>query len=209
MITSYKDKKLVEYIKPGGRYLIRFGHGLGDTIMFMPAFYRLQQLYPESQIDIYLECGQEEIFVSGMVANGFKKDKAEGLFQSLVDFSSYSFNKCLTGDTKVISDNKHPISIEEIRQRLKAGENVKLKSYNGEELISNECQEVIDCGIQRVFKFHLSDGSEIIATPDHKFICEEDGQYHTLRDIIDMDLTIKKTEGYHRWQTISQQQTKE
>jgi len=64
MITEYKQKKLAEHIKPGGKYLIRFGHGLGDTIMFMPAFYRLQKLHPEAQIDIYLECGQEEIFDS-------------------------------------------------------------------------------------------------------------------------------------------------
>jgi len=64
VITDYKDRKLIEYLKPGGKYLIRFGHGLGDTLMFMPAFYKLQKLYPKSQIDIYLECGQEEIFDS-------------------------------------------------------------------------------------------------------------------------------------------------
>jgi len=64
MITEYKNKKLAEYVKPGGRYLIRFGHGLGDTIMFMPAFLKLKTDFPESTFHIHLECGQELEWVS-------------------------------------------------------------------------------------------------------------------------------------------------
>lgn len=63
-IDSYADKKLVEYLAPGQRVLIRFGHGLGDTIMFMVIFERLKELYPAIHFEIYLECGQEEIFES-------------------------------------------------------------------------------------------------------------------------------------------------
>lgn len=64
MITEYHEKKLVEYIEPGQRVLIRFGHGWGDTLMFMPTFWRLQDLYPQTNFDLYLECGQECIFDS-------------------------------------------------------------------------------------------------------------------------------------------------
>jgi len=65
MITNFKDKKLIEYLtnKPK-KVLIRFGHGWGDTLMFMPVFYWLRKKYPDTQIDIYLECGQEDIFES-------------------------------------------------------------------------------------------------------------------------------------------------
>lgn len=59
MIAEYKTKKLVEYLSPGGKYQIRFGHGLGDTIMFLPAFEMLRELHPECTIHLYLECGQE------------------------------------------------------------------------------------------------------------------------------------------------------
>ena len=58
MIAEYKNKKLIEYIKPGGKYLIRFGHGLGDTIMFLPALEKLRKDYPAT-FHLYLECGQE------------------------------------------------------------------------------------------------------------------------------------------------------
>lgn len=67
MITNFKDKRVAEYLRelpPGGRALIRFGHGWGDTQMFMPAFESLKSQFPTLQIDIYLECGQEDIFDS-------------------------------------------------------------------------------------------------------------------------------------------------
>jgi hypothetical protein len=64
MITNYKDKKLIEYLKDGQKVLIRFGHGLGDTLLFMPIFSKLQRLYPKIHFDLYVESGQEEIFES-------------------------------------------------------------------------------------------------------------------------------------------------
>jgi len=59
LIEEYKNKKLAEYIKPNGKYLIRFGHGLGDTIMFLPAFDKLRAEYADCTFHLHLECGQE------------------------------------------------------------------------------------------------------------------------------------------------------
>ena len=64
MITNYKEKKLVEYLTDNQKVLIRFGHGLGDTLLFMPIFDKLKELYPNIQFDLYVESGQEEIFKS-------------------------------------------------------------------------------------------------------------------------------------------------
>lgn len=64
IITDFKDKKLVEYLEPGMKVLIRFGHGWGDTQMFYPSLAALRARYPETQIDLYVECGQEEVFES-------------------------------------------------------------------------------------------------------------------------------------------------
>jgi len=69
MITNYKDKKLVEYLEPGQKVLIRFGHGLGDTIMFVPIFQRLREIYSNVHFDLYLETGQEKIFDSLCVSD--------------------------------------------------------------------------------------------------------------------------------------------
>ena len=64
MIAEYKNKKLCDYVKPGRRYLIRFGHGLGDTIMFLPAFEKLKSDFPDATFHLYLESGQELEWVS-------------------------------------------------------------------------------------------------------------------------------------------------
>lgn len=63
-ITDFKEKKLVEYLENGQKVLIRFGHGLGDTLLFYPIFLKLKGLYPDVQIDLYVESGQEEVFPS-------------------------------------------------------------------------------------------------------------------------------------------------
>ena len=64
MISNYTEKKVADYLEPGKRYLIRFGHGLGDTIMFIPCLDQLRLEHPECVIDLYVECGQEEIWES-------------------------------------------------------------------------------------------------------------------------------------------------
>ena len=64
MITDFKDKKLVDYLEPGQKVLTRFGHGLGDTILFMPVFWKLRELYPKVRFDLYVESGQEQIWPS-------------------------------------------------------------------------------------------------------------------------------------------------
>ena len=61
-INDFKEKKLVEHLYDGAKVLILFGHGLGDTIMFYPAYEALVRLYPKVDFTLYVESGQEEIF---------------------------------------------------------------------------------------------------------------------------------------------------
>ena len=64
MIENFKDKKLVEYLQDEQKVLVRFGHGLGDTFLWMPTFEKLKKIYPKVSFDLYVESGQEEIFQS-------------------------------------------------------------------------------------------------------------------------------------------------
>jgi hypothetical protein len=67
MITEFENKKVAEYLEelpPGSRVLIRFGHGLGDTIMFYPLMPYLRSSFRQIEIDLYVECGQEKVFRS-------------------------------------------------------------------------------------------------------------------------------------------------
>lgn len=68
MIEEFKTKKLVEYLQDGQKVLIRWGHGLGDLIMWLPAYDKLKSDYPSIDFHLYVESGQEEIW-------GDEKDK--------------------------------------------------------------------------------------------------------------------------------------
>jgi len=76
-IDSYEKAKLTDHIRAGDKVLIRFGHGLGDTMMFMPIFDKLQRDYPEVKFYLYLESGQEHFWpsVPKMHAEGLGMDK--------------------------------------------------------------------------------------------------------------------------------------
>lgn len=73
MIDDFRDKRLAAYLEPGQRVLIRFGHGLGDCLMFAPCLNALRAQFPETQIDLYVENGQEEVWpsVAGKDAPGY------------------------------------------------------------------------------------------------------------------------------------------
>lgn len=54
------NKKVIDYLKPGGKYQLHMGyHGLGDVVMFYPIFRKLQKDYPDCIIDFKGRIGQE------------------------------------------------------------------------------------------------------------------------------------------------------
>lgn len=65
IIDDYKDKKIIEYLEPGGKYLLNFHSGLGDLIMFLPIYYAFKAKYAierDCEIKLYVQSGQEELF---------------------------------------------------------------------------------------------------------------------------------------------------
>ena len=114
----------------------------------------------------------------------------------VLKFAGYGFNKCLTGDTRVITNDGSLLSILEIRDKINNEEKIILKSYNieSQQVIDDECIEVIDAGEQDVYEFTLSNGKTIKCTMGHKFLCS-DFKMHTIKDIIDFDIDILSCDG--------------
>ena len=53
LIKDFSGKRLVEYLKPGMRVLVKFDwHGVGDMIMFQPLYQKLKQLYPDVEFHL-------------------------------------------------------------------------------------------------------------------------------------------------------------
>ena len=58
-INLNSDKKVVDYLRPNGKYQLYMGHhGLGDVVMFYPIFKKLQKDYPNCLIDFKGRLGQ-------------------------------------------------------------------------------------------------------------------------------------------------------
>jgi hypothetical protein len=75
IITDTRNRRFLDFIEPGKRYLIQFKHGLGDAIMFWPIFKALQAAKPRSRIDIALWRGQEAVFPEAVADEPEKYDK--------------------------------------------------------------------------------------------------------------------------------------
>ena len=64
-VRGFRDKKLVEYLQPGMKVLIRFDipyKGMGDCVMFMPLYERLKVLYPYVEFSLYTVSSQQDYF---------------------------------------------------------------------------------------------------------------------------------------------------
>ena len=106
LITDYTYKKLVEYLEPGMKVLIRFGHGWGDTLMFMPIYYKLQVLYPKVRLDLYLECGQEKVFGSYPTKDSMEHDFIFSINFPMAEGSSQTkLEKCCTDEIGIDPKN--------------------------------------------------------------------------------------------------------
>jgi len=77
MISDFKEKKLVEYLKDGQKVLILYHCGFGDLLTFYPLFLKLKELYPKVEFTLYLENDQDKIFPS---TNKIEEDKYDLVF---------------------------------------------------------------------------------------------------------------------------------
>ena len=113
------------------------------------------------------------------VCGELSKQNAEDVFNQLLAFQGYGFNKCLSPDTKVISESRGEIQMKD----LQLGEKILNEK--------NEYVEVTDIYMNKALlhKVTLENGKEIIASLNHKFLCN-DGIIRRLEEIIYMDLEI-------------------
>lgn len=109
------------------------------------------------------------------------QERAESLYESLVTFGRYAFNKCLDGSTKI----KTPEGSIEIRN-IKIGDTVL--SRHGKMIIHARVKDVIKKK-DKLYCFTLANGKKIRCTMEHKFMCS-DGKYHEMKDIISNNLDI-------------------
>jgi DNA polymerase-3 subunit alpha len=101
-------------------------------------------------------------FIDGCVANGVKESIAIDLYEKILYFAAYGFNKCLHGDSKVETPNGY--------------KKIKDIQINDEVLAPSGYVKVLDKleqGKKPVYKIKTTSGKELICTLDHKIMTDE------------------------------------
>ena len=113
------------------------------------------------------------------VCGELSKQDAENVFNQLLAFQGYGFNKCLSPDTIVVSKERGKIQMKD----LNLGE--MILNENGEYV------EVTDVYFNKaeLYEITLEDGKTIKASLNHKFLCG-DGIIRRLEEIINSNLEI-------------------
>ncbi len=103
-------------------------------------------------------------------------------WERMVTFGRYAFNKCISMNSML--NNPETSEVITVDELFKSKKQFKLASYNriNDKFFSDDVVEVIDCGIQDIYRVELENGVIEEVTLDHRYLCD-DNQYHTVRDI--------------------------
>jgi DNA polymerase III alpha subunit len=125
-------------------------------------------------------------FKENAIKNGISESSVEILLNKLASFTEYSFNRCLSSDTMVLTNNG----------------NKKIKDFVGGEKITsinplnkNNYEATVKClhknGKKRIYSIKTEEGNIIKCTLDHKFMVEN-GEMKSLSEILEKNLKIVK-----------------
>jgi DNA polymerase III alpha subunit len=194
----------IEYLHPALEPHIKATYGIFCfQEQIMTAVIDLGGISPSDSVVVLKAMGKKDKnklskYHDKFVKNCLKKYKindelANKIWEFIEAFALYGFNKCLTGDTKVILESGNKINIEDFKNIDFNAEKVFLKSYNPEngKVFKDRCLEFIDSGIQEVFEVTLDDSSIVKCTMDHEFVCSDNNK-HKLSVILAEKLEILK-----------------
>lgn len=132
---------------------------------------------------------QKEKMIKGMVDNDLDKKIAQEIWEWVLPFARYGFNKCLTGDTEILTPAGSIRTIKELynesklkkpfpnkgtarsarcnsfgikdRSTISLNKNLKLRTGRIAEIVNN--------GMRPVYEIKVLSGRKIKATPEHRF----------------------------------------
>jgi len=133
----------------------------------------------KSLLEEFKERAKESV-EKGLVSS----EQLESFVQTLEKYGGYGFNKCLSPETVVETENGLKLLSE-----LKIGDNIKAPSTDFSENEFVSVVDIIDSGKKELFEIELESGQKIKATMEHKFLCN-DGNIHSLFEIIENNYEI-------------------
>lgn len=111
-------------------------------------------------------------FISGGIANGYSEEAMNKLWDVLEPFSKYAFNKCLYGETEVLTSQNTKITVEGLYHRFKNGEkNIKILSmFENGGLHFHNVSEIVQTGRKPLWIIETESGKTIRITENHRML---------------------------------------
>ncbi len=120
-------------------------------------------------------------FVEGCGKNGVEEKKATTIWEQIVQFAEYGFNKCVVGETVVTdADTGERITVarlyrEGLRPRtlsvdVDAAEERRDGSRSALPVVKRAILDVVENGVKPVFELRTSGARRIVATGNHPFL---------------------------------------
>lgn len=149
----------------------------------------------------------KERFIQGSIENGVDKQTAENLYQKILFFSGYGFNKTCHKDELVSTYSKSGQFISDKRiEDVQPGDYVRSRDENTQRDIYTEVVEKHDHGVLPLYEFELENGETVRCTMDHKFRVE-DGRMLPMWKIIQENLSIVVNAGLDTRQKLDTKNT--
>ena len=120
-------------------------------------------------------------FIQGGVGNGYSEEAMNKLWDILEPFAKYAFNKCLHGDTEVLTSQNTKTTVKDLYHRFKNGEkNIKILSmFEGGGLHFHNISEIVQTGRKPLWTVETESGKTIKITENHRMLTT-DG-YQTIK----------------------------
>ena len=111
-------------------------------------------------------------FISGGIANGYSEEAMNKLWDVLEPFSKYAFNKCLHGETEVLTGQNTKTTVKDLYHRFKNGEkNIKILSmFENGSLHFHNVSEIVQTGRKPLWIIETESGKTIRITENHRML---------------------------------------
>jgi len=114
---------------------------------------------------------QEKKFIEGCVKNGTSKKIAEELWQWILPFAAYGFNKCLSGDTEIINAKSgKKIKIKDLYQDKSLVRSTFSLNQENNKIKISKINGVYFNGKKPTYEVTTRSGRKITATSNHPFL---------------------------------------
>lgn len=120
-------------------------------------------------------------FSNGMKKNGYGDEAIAALWETLIPFAEYGFNKCLHGRTRVVLENGRTITMEDLYKEFDLNKEIKILSmFEDGEIKPHLIKDVVKSGIKPVWTVRTKSGRMIKMTEDHRLLTVQG--YGTIKD---------------------------